>query len=116
MFSIYNSIRENERPLVMGILNVTPDSFFESGKNYFAENISAVAATNPQVLIVSDQITQEQLAALGFAETEAYISGNIYYVDIQSFENVSAKSIKTLMGIANSVYGSQIQPPPAETE
>ncbi len=37
MFSIYNSIRENERPLVMGILNVTPDSFFESGKNYFAE-------------------------------------------------------------------------------
>jgi dihydropteroate synthase len=38
MFSIYNSIRENERPLVMGILNVTPDSFFESGKNYFAES------------------------------------------------------------------------------
>lgn len=38
MFSIYNSIRKNERPLVMGILNVTPDSFFESGKNYFAES------------------------------------------------------------------------------
>ena len=94
-------------------------TFFDiqvNGKNYFAENISAVAATNPQVLIVSDLISQEQLAALGFAETEAYISGNIYYVDIQSFENVSAKSIKTLMGIANSVYGSLIQPPPAETE
>lgn len=26
-----------ERPLVMGILNVTPDSFFETGKNFFAE-------------------------------------------------------------------------------
>ena len=38
MFSIYNSINENKRPLVMGILNVTPDSFFESGKNYFAES------------------------------------------------------------------------------
>lgn len=37
MFSIYNSIKENERPLVMGILNVTPDSFFETGKSYFAE-------------------------------------------------------------------------------
>lgn len=35
MFSIYNSIKE--RPLVMGILNVTPDSFFETGKSYFAE-------------------------------------------------------------------------------
>ena len=38
MFSIYNSISEKNRPLVMGILNVTPDSFFESGKNYFAES------------------------------------------------------------------------------
>lgn len=38
MFSIYNSIGEKNRPLIMGILNVTPDSFFESGKNYFAES------------------------------------------------------------------------------
>ncbi|MBE6752566.1 MAG: dihydropteroate synthase [Ruminococcaceae bacterium] len=38
MFSIYNCMSEKKRPLVMGILNVTPDSFFESGKNYFAES------------------------------------------------------------------------------
>lgn len=38
MYSIYNSIAEKKRPLIMGILNVTPDSFFESGKNYFAES------------------------------------------------------------------------------
>ncbi|MBR6552838.1 MAG: dihydropteroate synthase [Clostridia bacterium] len=38
MFSIYNSISEKQRPLVMGILNVTPDSFFETGKNFFAES------------------------------------------------------------------------------
>ena len=38
MFSIYNGISEKQRPLVMGILNVTPDSFFETGKNFFAES------------------------------------------------------------------------------
>lgn len=37
MFSIYNSISEKQCPLIMGILNVTPDSFFETGKSYFAE-------------------------------------------------------------------------------
>jgi dihydropteroate synthase len=38
MFSIYNSITEKQRSLVMGILNVTPDSFFEAGKSFFAES------------------------------------------------------------------------------
>ena len=38
MFSIYNSIALKQRPLVMGILNVTPDSFFETGKSFFAES------------------------------------------------------------------------------
>ncbi len=38
MFSIYNSIIEKQRSLVMGILNVTPDSFFEAGKSFFAES------------------------------------------------------------------------------
>jgi dihydropteroate synthase len=38
MFSIYNRIIEKQRPLVMGILNVTPDSFFEAGKSFFAES------------------------------------------------------------------------------
>lgn len=49
MFSIYNSISEKNRPLVMGILNVTPDSFFETGKNFFAE-----AAFNRALEIESD--------------------------------------------------------------
>lgn len=38
MFSIFNSVNEKQRPLVMGILNVTPDSFFETGKSFFAES------------------------------------------------------------------------------
>ena len=38
MFSIYNCIIEKQRPLIMGILNVTPDSFFEAGKSFFAES------------------------------------------------------------------------------
>lgn len=38
MFSIHNSTLEKQRPLVMGILNVTPDSFFETGKSFFAES------------------------------------------------------------------------------
>lgn len=38
MFSFIDCINEKKRPLVMGILNVTPDSFFEAGKSYFAED------------------------------------------------------------------------------
>ncbi|MBR2876069.1 MAG: dihydropteroate synthase, partial [Clostridia bacterium] len=37
MFSIYNCIKNKKSPLVMGILNVTPDSFFETGKTFFPE-------------------------------------------------------------------------------
>ena len=38
MFSIYNSIASKKRPLVMGVLNVTPDSFFDSGKSFFVDD------------------------------------------------------------------------------
>ena len=37
MFSIYNSICEKKRPIVMGILNVTPDSFYNSGEHFSLE-------------------------------------------------------------------------------
>ena len=92
-------------------------TFFDiavDGQNYFAQSPEAIAQTNPQVLIVSDLISAEQLEQLGFGETEAYKNSNVYYVNIQNFENASAKSLKTLTGIANSVYGDAIQPAPAE--
>ena len=92
-------------------------TFFDiavDGQNYFAQSVEEIAQTNPQVLIVFDLISAEQLAQLGFGETEAYKNGNVYYVNIQNFENASAKSLKTLAGIANSVYGDTIQPAPAE--
>lgn len=92
-------------------------TFFDiavDGQNYFAQNMETIVQTNPQVLIVSDLITAEQLEQLGFAETDAYKNGDVYYVNIQDFENISAKSLKTLMGIANSVYGDAIQPAPIE--
>lgn len=38
MFSIYNSIAAKKRPLIMGVLNVTPDSFFDSGKSFFVDD------------------------------------------------------------------------------
>lgn len=88
-------------------------NFFDveiAGNNYFTEGLESVIASNPQVLIVSDLMTAEQLTALGFAETDAFVNGNVYYVSIQDFENISAKCIKTLSGIANSVYGNAIQP------
>lgn len=86
------------------------------GSGYMAENMEAVAATNPEVLIVSDKISAEQLAEMGLGDTAAVAEGRVYYVDIQQFENLSLKSIKTLSGIANEVYGSIIQPPVVETE
>ncbi|MBQ5313483.1 MAG: ABC transporter substrate-binding protein, partial [Oscillospiraceae bacterium] len=92
-------------------------TFFDiavDGQNYFAQSVEEIAQTNPQVLIVSDLISAEQLAQLGFGETEAYKNGNVYYVNVQNFENASAKSLKTLAGVANSVYGDAIQPAPAE--
>ncbi|MBE6888199.1 MAG: hypothetical protein E7484_07290 [Ruminococcaceae bacterium] len=90
-------------------------AFFDitiEGKNYFAENIEKIAASDPQVLIVPDFITASQLEQLGFGQTKAYLDGNVYYVNMQDFENISAKSIKILAGIANSVYGDSIQPVP----
>lgn len=38
MFSIYDSIASKKRPLIMGVLNVTPDSFFDSGKSFFVDD------------------------------------------------------------------------------
>ena len=90
-------------------------TFFEiavDGQDYYAGDTASVAATNPQVLIVPDTVTDEQLVSLGFGETPAYIDGNVYYVNMQDFENISAKSVKTLAGIANSVYGNVIKPAP----
>ena len=86
------------------------------GSGYMAESMEAVAATNPEVLIVSDKISAEQLAEMGLGDTAAVANGKVYYVDIQHFENLSLKAIKTLSGIANEVYGSIIQPPVVETE
>ncbi|MBQ5783035.1 MAG: ABC transporter substrate-binding protein [Oscillospiraceae bacterium] len=96
----------------------TMEIFFDNavtGKGYFADGLDSVIGANPQVIITSDLITYEQLAALGFESTDAYINGQIYYVNIQEFENASPKSFKTLMGIANSVYGSGIKPVPTPT-
>ena len=88
----------------------------EMGKNYMAESMEEVVAHNPEVLIVADTITEEQIAAMGLGDTTAVANGRVYYVDIQQFENLSLKSIKTLSGIANEVYGSIIKPPVIETE
>ena len=86
------------------------------GSGYMAESMEAVAATNPEVLIVSDKISAEQIAEMGLGDTSAVANGKVYYVDIQQFENLSLKSIKILSGIANEVYGSIIEPPVIETE
>ena len=88
----------------------------EMGRNYMAESMEAVAAQNPEVLIVADTITDEQIAAMGLGETSAAANGRVFRVDIQQFENLSIRSIKTLCGIANEVYGNIIQPPVIETE
>lgn len=87
-------------------------NFFDvtiDGYNYYNEDFAAVAASNPQVIIVSDYMTETDLVNMGFGESEAFASGNIYYVNIQQFESCSAKSINTLCGIANAVYGDDIK-------
>ena len=45
---------------------------------------------------------------MGFGDSEAFANGNVYYINIQQLENLSAKTIGTLAGIANSVYGDKI--------
>ena len=88
----------------------------DMGRNYMAENMEAVVAHNPQVIIAADNITEEQIADMGLGDTDAVANGRVYYVDIRQFENLSLKSVKTLSGIANQVYGSIIKPPVIETE
>ena len=86
-------------------------NFFDitiDGKNYYNEDFSSVAASNPQVIIASDYMTETDLVNMGFGDSEAFANGNVYFVNIQQFESVSAKAIDTLCGIANNVYGDGI--------
>ena len=86
-------------------------NFFDieiDGKDYYVEDFSQVTATNPQVIIASDYMTQTDLANMGLGDSEAFANGDIYFVNIQQFESYSAKAIDTLCGIANSVYGNGI--------
>ena len=78
------------------------------GRNYYSEDFASVAASNPQVIIASDYMTEADLINMGLGESEAFAGGNVYYVNIQQFESYSAKSIAKLCGIANSVYGDAI--------
>ena len=87
------------------------ENFFDvtiGGKNYYNEDFAAVAASNPQVIIASDYMTETDLVNMGFGDSEAFANGNVYFVNIQQFESISAKAIDTLCGIANSVYGDGI--------
>ncbi|MBR2028169.1 MAG: ABC transporter substrate-binding protein [Oscillospiraceae bacterium] len=86
-------------------------NFFDiaiNGNDYYVEDFSTVAASNPQVIIVPDYMTETDVANMGFADSEAVKNGNVYFVDIQQFETASAKTIDTLCGIANEVYGDAI--------
>ena len=86
-------------------------SFFDvaiEGKDYYNEDFSAVASSNPQVIIASDYMTETDLVNMGFGDSKAIADGNVYFVNIQQFESCSAKSIDTLCGIANAVYGNDI--------
>ena len=86
-------------------------NFFDisiDGNDYYVEDFSAVAALNPQVIIVPDYMTETDVANMGFADSEAVKNGNVYFVNIQQFETASAKIIDTLCGIANEVYGDTI--------
>lgn len=78
------------------------------GSNYYNEDFATVAASNPQVIIASDYMTETDLANMGFGDSSAVAEGNVYFVNIQQFESCSAKSIDTLCGIANAVYGDDI--------
>lgn len=80
------------------------------GINYFAGTKEELVSTNPQVLIVPNTFSQEDVVAMGFGESEAVKNDRIYYVPIQDFENASPKMIKHLAEIANSVYGDAIKP------
>ena len=86
-------------------------NFFDitiSGKDYYNEDFASVAASNPQVIIASEYMTETDLVNMGFGDSEAFANGNIYFVNIQQFESYSPKAIDTLCGIANSVYGDAI--------
>ena len=107
IFNSYGMIATNdtiEANLMSNFFNVISD-----GENYFLSDIKNIISANPQVIIVADNITQEQLETMGFGETDAVKNGNIFYVSIKEFENVSPRVIHNLAGIANQVYGKQIK-------
>ncbi len=108
IFNTYGMIATSdtiESNLISNFFNVISD-----GENYFPTDIKNIISANPQVIIVADTITQEQLVTMGFGETDAVKNGNIFYVPIKEFENISPRVIHSLAGIVNQVYGEQIKP------
>jgi len=86
-------------------------NFFDisiDGRNYYNEDFTAVAASNPQVIIASDYMSETDIINMGFGDSDAFVNSNIFYVNIQQFESCSAKAIDILCGIANTVYGDEI--------
>ena len=92
-----------EADILANFFDITID-----GKNYYNEDFATVASSNPQVIIASDYMAETDLVNMGFGDSDAFAAGDVYFVNIQQFETVSAKSIDTLCGIANAVYGNGI--------
>jgi len=106
VFNIYGMVATKdtfEAEILECFFDITID-----GSNYYSEDFAAVAASNPQVIIASDYMTETNLIDMGFGDSRAVAEGNVYFVNIQQFESCSAKSIDTLCGIANAVYGDDI--------
>ncbi len=94
-----------EADLLSNFFDVVSD-----GENYFTSNMENIISSNPEIIIVSDTVTEEQLKDMGFAETDAFKNGNVFYINIKEFENISPRAIKTIAEITNQVYGDQITP------
>ena len=71
----------NEKPLIMGILNVTPDSFYDGNKynntNSIKSRIMEMIESNVDIIDIGGESTRPGANPLSFNEELTYLNGII---------------------------------------
>jgi dihydropteroate synthase len=114
----FNSLQNNPSPILMGILNITPDSFFDGGKFDNQDNVShrinALITDNAQIIDIGAESTRpnskkidtdteiNRLSCLNFPLSK---KNNIYFF-IDTYKAKTAEfALKNGFDIVNDVTG-----------
>ena len=74
------------------------------GGEFWDTKIEKIAEGNPGVLVISDKVTLEQVAATPLVNTDAYKNGRVFFINYAQFERYSPRAIFEIANIATKLY------------